>query len=140
AAVAIEAGGNHTCATLANGNVRCWGRNNGGQLGDGSTTDRATPVPVQGLPGAVRALAAGVESTCAVTQAGALYCWGPQYPLLAFDGGSLVARAYPGLQSDIVLVTGGDYHFCTVTSSAFTRCFGENAYGQFGTGIIGGEQ
>ena len=138
-AIAVEAGEYHTCAILSGGAVRCWGKNNAGQLGDGSTTDRAAPVAVQGLPGAVRALGGGVDSSCAVTQAGALYCWGAQYPLLAFDGGSLTARLYPGLESGITDVSGGDYHFCALGPNNMIRCLGENAYGQFGTGQIGGE-
>jgi len=48
-AVDIVAGNNHACALHATGAVSCWGDNSLGQLGDGSFTDRATPVSVSGL-------------------------------------------------------------------------------------------
>jgi alpha-tubulin suppressor-like RCC1 family protein len=50
-AIMIEAGGSHSVALLVNGTVRTWGRNNNGQLGDGTTVDRSRPVQVLGLTG-----------------------------------------------------------------------------------------
>jgi alpha-tubulin suppressor-like RCC1 family protein len=49
-AVQISSGDNHTCALLADGTARCWGNNGVGQLGDGTTTNRTSPVAVFGLP------------------------------------------------------------------------------------------
>jgi alpha-tubulin suppressor-like RCC1 family protein len=43
---AASAGGCHTCALLADGRLRCWGRNHHGQIGDGTRLDRAAPVDV----------------------------------------------------------------------------------------------
>lgn len=138
--VRLAAGLNHTCAALSNGSVKCWGSNDGGQLGDGSRDNRAQPVAVQGLPaGAVRALAGGANSTCAVSAAGGLHCWGPQYPLLGLGEDVLVARAYPGLDSGVVTVTSGDFHYCALTTDNQLKCFGENIFGQFGYGEIGAD-
>jgi len=134
----IEAGDQHTCALLADGGVRCWGHNRFGQLGDDSTSNRTRPVAVQGLPGPVRALAGGTDSSCAVMHTGALYCWGPQYPLGAFVDGSLRARLYPGFETGYVDVEAGAYHFCALAGNGAVRCIGENVYGQFGTGPIDG--
>src|SRR5438874_2337887 len=52
-AVAIAAGGNHSCALLANGTTKCWGANAFGQLGNGTSAHAATPVVVSGLTSAV---------------------------------------------------------------------------------------
>lgn len=57
----IAAGGSHACALTVSGAVRCWGANDHGQLGDQTTTDRPTPVPVDGLGVGVRSLAAGLR-------------------------------------------------------------------------------
>ena len=71
----VATGGNHTCALRDDGTVACWGYNKYGQLGDGTTTDRATPVAVAGLSGVIR-LVAGYTQTCAVVADGTLMCWG----------------------------------------------------------------
>jgi alpha-tubulin suppressor-like RCC1 family protein len=47
----IAGGRDHGLAVLANGTVRAWGANTYGQLGDGTTTRRTSPVPVPGLTG-----------------------------------------------------------------------------------------
>ena len=64
----------HTCAIKA-GALYCWGWNGYGQLGDGTTTNRLTPVAVQGMESGVTAVAVGEFHSCAVMN-GALYCWG----------------------------------------------------------------
>lgn len=66
--------GNHACARLTNGTVYCWGHNDHGQLGDGSTTDRKSPVQAKGVEGATR-VAAGDGTSCAIAS-GKLWCWG----------------------------------------------------------------
>ncbi len=71
----LAAGGWHTCALLEDGRVQCWGANNTGQLGDGTTTDRARATTVS-LPGPATWITAGCNHTCALLADGRMYCWG----------------------------------------------------------------
>ena len=76
-AVSITAGGYHACATLADGSGQCWGYNNYGQLGNGTTTASASnmPVPISAISAPAR-LAAGFWHTCALLADGTMRCWG----------------------------------------------------------------
>jgi hypothetical protein len=71
----LAMGDNHTCGLTSAGGAWCWGKNDHGQLGDGTTTDRAAPVQVQGGHTFVQ-IAAGWDHTCGRTAAGELWCWG----------------------------------------------------------------
>lgn len=83
----------HGCA-VANGRVACWGANRHGELGDGSTADRTTPVLVQGLEDAV-SVAAGIGFTCALRANGTVWCWGANASGQLGDG-TLRDRLTPG--------------------------------------------
>lgn len=76
-AISIDVGIGHTCAILDDSSALCWGRNDYGQLGDGTTDNSTTPVVVSMPAGlGVGEISAGSYHTCAVAANASVYCWG----------------------------------------------------------------
>jgi alpha-tubulin suppressor-like RCC1 family protein len=71
----VNAGWNHTCGVTGAGRGFCWGHNNLGQLGDGSTENRSRPAAL-GTDLTLAQVGGGVEHSCGVTRGGQAYCWG----------------------------------------------------------------
>jgi alpha-tubulin suppressor-like RCC1 family protein len=72
----VSAGIDHTCGVTTGGDTYCWGGNEYGQLGDGSTTNRHDPVAVSGALNFATLSAAVGGHTCGVTTSWRTYCWG----------------------------------------------------------------
>ncbi|MEM7126198.1 MAG: C13 family peptidase [Chloroflexota bacterium] len=131
----IWVGVRHTCALLNAGGAKCWGYNNFGQLGDGSTTDSFTPVDVNGLDEEVLALSLGWSYTCALMNSGGVNCWGANSSGQLGDG-TTDTRGEPrdvsGLSSGMNAISAGDYHVCANSNEGLLYCWGSNQYGQIG--------
>ena len=132
----IDLGYEFSCALLENGTVRCWGRNDWRNLGDGTTTVRHTPRTVSGLSGAV-AIAAGFHHACAVLNTGAVRCWGYNGNGQLGDG-TVTDRSAPvtstGLASGATRVVAGGQHTCALMSGGGVKCWGRNDSGELGDG------
>ena len=132
----VTAGVGHSCGLSTAGAVYCWGDNEFGQLGDGTTTDRTRPVAVTGLDSGVTVLSAGAHHTCAV-QNGNLRCWGRNVIGQLGNGGwadSPTPVAVSLMQSgDVQTVSAGTYHTCAIKNST-AYCWGGNSFGQVGNG------
>lgn len=134
--VSISAGGYHSCAVTSGGATYCWGENNDGELGDGTTINRNTPTLVSGLTGAV-VVQAGYSHTCARTSVGSLYCWGSNVYGQLGDGTNiqrLVPTRVVGLSSGVLVLGGGAQHSCAITSTSNAFCWGSNFSGNLGDG------
>jgi alpha-tubulin suppressor-like RCC1 family protein len=135
--VALAAGAWHTCALLNTGGLVCWGDNDLGQLGDGTTTSRSTPVSVSGLSTGVAAVSAGQLHTCALTTTGAVDCWGYNGDGEVGDGTTTnrpVPTAVPSLTTGVTHISAGGYHSCAVMSDGSAQCWGANDFGDLGDG------
>ncbi len=136
--VAIAAGSGHTCAVASDGGLMCWGLNDSGQLGNGTSGDSVpSPTNVQDLPEAVTAVSLGDAHTCALTTVGDVLCWGENDAGKLGDGTSggirMTPAAVSGLES-AVSVAAGFLHTCALTTEGGVKCWGSNFFGQLGTG------
>jgi alpha-tubulin suppressor-like RCC1 family protein len=131
--VQVSAGYGHTCATTGSRTVYCWGRNDFGQLGDGSQRNSPHPVQVSGITTATKVVA-GESVSCAILLDGTVRCWGKSRHV----GAGLDANDAPigptqalGL-SDVVEIGAGKGHVCALTSSKQIYCWGDWVDGQLG--------
>jgi len=133
----------HTCALDSAGLAYCWGYNDFGQLGDGTTTDSDVPVAVDTdgvLAGAsLTHITAGASHTCAVSSSGGAYCWGrntsgglgdgttddSNVPVAVDDSGALAGKILAQISA------GGD-HTCAVDTDGADYCWGDNTHGDLG--------
>lgn len=150
-ATAVDAGLGHTCAVLKPGSVWCWGDNSTGQLGDGTTTFRSTPVETSltaangnqcgafGAPcDAATRVSAGGGHTCALLRDQTIDCWGSnafgQIGIGTFGGAVTTPTPVVGLPGPATSVSAGDYHTCAVIAGSGIWCWGRGNSGTLGNG------
>lgn len=137
---AIALGDYHTCAKYNDG-WRCWGRNDHGQLGDGTTTDRYVPTPIQ-TELDFAGLTAGRDFTCGRTAGeGHVYCWGNNNDgQLGTPTGVTVyptpLRVVDAVGYNAELEAGGGT-VCAINAQREIRCWGQNVYGGAGNEAVG---
>src|SRR2546428_8770827 len=145
---AIEAGSQHTCGVTTASSAYCWGSNDRGQLGEGTTTARSRPVLV--AAGGLTFAAVSLNGhTCALVPARVAYCWGrndfgqlgvgtttgpescatPSGPFSCSTVPMPVVGAVP-----FAAISVGGGHTCAVTAAGAAHCWGGNGLGQLGDG------
>ncbi len=145
-AKAISAGGDHTCAILADDSLRCWGENDRGQLGYGGHTDVLVPAAAGPVPlpagRTVRSVSAGGDHTCAILDDFSLRCWGAGVFGISGHGnedevseaGALEAVVYLGVNRTARSIAMGGNHACAILDDASVRCWGIGWGGRLGYG------
>lgn len=135
--VQISAGKHHTCILIKDGTARCWGRNDSGDLGDGTTKDRSLPVKVLNVAGTapqtrITQIVASYHHTCARISDGTARCWGGNGDGELGDGTridhSRPVKVVNGLGTGplrgVVQLTAGAHHSCARMADGTARCWG----------------
>lgn len=152
-ASAVSAGNGHVCVLpVTPGTPSCWGRNDNGQLGNGSTADATAPVTVSGLGDATQISAHGalfsteLGHTCARRSGGTAQCWGANgfgqlgdasttgrsTPVTVVYDDDNDSGTDPVALGGITQVAAGGRHSCALLSDSKVRCWGRNFFGQLG--------
>lgn len=138
---AVTTGDKHTCAIKADRTLMCWGSNATGLLGLNSSdiSNRTNPTAV--ALSNLSAVAVGITHSCALTSAGAVYCWGWNYQSPIGNGvtessaGSSTTYLAPVLANitSATAITAGKYYNCALKSDGSVWCWGFNSGSQLGS-------
>ncbi len=134
--IAVDVGQGHACALRAPGKLWCWGRNSGDQLGLGDSAEVQYRAPVQvGDLDAWRQVSAGQNHSCALDDAGGLFCWG-ENDFGNLGTGDLLGRSTPTRidSAEYQQVSLDTFHTCAVDDAGDLWCWGRNVEGQLGLG------
>jgi alpha-tubulin suppressor-like RCC1 family protein len=136
--ITVGASSEFTCAIKQNNALWCWGENSFGKLGDGTASNRSSPVQVGSATDWV-AVAPGHDHTCALKTGGSLYCWGDNnYAQLANGAWGPYTGSYTPIQAgadtDWAALAGGYHHACALKTGGALYCWGRNNTGQLGIG------
>ena len=139
----IAAGTYNSCAILENQSMVCWGDNEYGQLGDGTTDGSAVPIYVNVAANETPVeVTVGQVTACALMESGNIYCWGSGY-YGKMGNGEPWSDDYvntemrqvllpEGQGGQTVSISGG--HICTILDNGDVYCWGRGNQGQLGYG------
>ena len=135
-AISISAGYMHSCSVLSSGQIKCWGYNDGGMIGDGTMLSRAIPVYVSNITNATY-VSTGNQFTCALLSNGKVMCWGDNTYGQLGNSSTLSYSTVPvyvaGIENAIKIDV-GSWHGCAVLSDGSIKCWGANSFGKLGDG------
>ncbi|MCB9709017.1 MAG: hypothetical protein H6714_09545 [Myxococcales bacterium] len=143
--IQLALGGDHTCAILSGGAIRCWGRNDYGQLGYRDTENRGdseTPSGTVDIGGQATQITAGLSHTCALLEGGDVRCWGKgSGGRLGYgDSNNIGDNEHPSAVSPVslggsaVFIAAGEEHTCAILNDGLIRCWGTGTDGRLGYG------
>jgi alpha-tubulin suppressor-like RCC1 family protein len=145
-AKAISAGDSHTCAILDNSQVKCWGDNYYGQLGQGDNINRGygsnqmgslNPVNL-GSERTAKSITTGTGYTCVILDDDSVKCWGRGHAGQLAHGKTQPVDSPPNLPINLgsgitaKAITAGKFHTCAVIDNSSIKCWGLNDSGQLG--------
>ena len=131
----ISTGNEYSCGITDTDDAYCWGKNNDGQLGNGSTASTDIPVLVSGDL-AFLEIANGRAHTCGITNTGDAYCWGNGSDGQLGNDSTADSNIPVAVSGDLSFtkISAGANHTCGITATGETYCWGRNYYGQLGNG------
>jgi Big-like domain-containing protein/Regulator of Chromosome Condensation (RCC1) repeat protein/regulator of chromosome condensation (RCC1) repeat-containing protein len=126
--------GPFTCGLTTSGAAHCWGGNEAGQLGDGSTTESHVPVAVTG--GLTFTALSVAAHACGTIATGAAYCWGENYGGQLGDSSTADRHIPVAVAGGLTFasISAGWGHTCGLTTSGTAYCWGDNRWGELGDG------
>jgi len=141
-ATQIALGAGHTCAIDNLNNLKCWGSNSHGQLGDGTRETKAVPTIISLGDDTAYAtqIALGSSNSCAIDDSNNLKCWGSNYLGQLGDGTYDEGKATPTIvslgngTSSTIQVAQGAAHVCAINDLNNLLCWGWNSNGELGDG------
>lgn len=139
----VASGYVHSCARKIDGTVWCWGDNNDGQLGDGTSGSPDHPTPVQASIANVAEVVVNDGATCARKTDGTLWCWGNNQDGQLGDGtttGSPTPVQVASLGTKVAQITLGTGFGCALETDGTVWCWGRTGQGQLGRGVTMGSQ
>ncbi len=132
--VSVAAGNDHTCIVRKEGQIRCWGGNAYGQLGNGSTSPEQAAMQDVATTTRFARVVAGRGFTCGLTETGLAHCWGANgFLQLGRDSGDTTRPATVNSSATFRTISAGETHVCAMTPTpdrAF--CWGQSNSGQLG--------